>query len=311
MELVGLRDFVAVARAGSFAEAARVQGVAKSTLSKRVQDLESDLGVRLMDRTSRALRLTPEGALVLERARRLLSEADELRAAVDMSDVVPRGHLRLACPPMFGHAFMGELSSAYLKAFPATTLEAVFTDRLVDLVEEGFDCAIRVLDEADSTLMSRTFARARGIVVATPAFAEAHPELVHPAQLSQIPFVGIILNGRVLGWSLVRGNEAVDVAPGGPLFLGGMTAVLEAVRLGTGAAGLPEFLVADDLASGRLVRLLPEWSAPERALRVVYPAGRHLAARVRAFIDLLADRFPGGQVEHTRWLSQTIEGDPA
>jgi DNA-binding transcriptional LysR family regulator len=291
MELAALRDFVTVVGEGSMSGAARALGQPKSTLSRRIQMLEDELGVRLLERTTRAIRLTAEGALLHGRAQRLVLEADELRRAVSGHDTEPRGPLRVACSVLFGQVFMGAIAADYVRRWPQTTLDVVFTDRAVDLVEEGFDCAIRATDDTDSTLISRTFARARGLIVASPDFAARHGGIGHPDSLSGIPCIAFAPMGEPLAWPFAREGQTVLVRPVGPLQLGGMSAVREAALAGAGAAAVPEFLVADDLATGRLVRMLPDWTSSERALRLVYPAGRHLSVRVRAFLDLVVARF--------------------
>lgn len=292
MDLVALRDFVTIVQEGSFSGAARLLGQPKSSLSRRIQLLEDEFGVRLLERTTRALRLTAEGALLHARAQRLVSEAEELRRALGGLDPVPRGPLRVACSVLFGQTFMGAIAADYVMAHPHTTLDVVFTDRPVDLIEGGFDCAIQVAEQIDPGLIARTFARARGLVVAAPAVAHRHADATTPEALASVPSIAFAPTGDPLPWPLVRDGRTVLFTPAGPLRLGGLAAVRDAALAGAGVAGVPEFLVAEDLAAGRLVRMLPGWEAPERALRLVHPAGRHLSARVRAFMDLVVTRFP-------------------
>jgi DNA-binding transcriptional LysR family regulator len=292
MDLLALKGFIAVVEEGSFSGAARALRQPKSTISKRVQSLEDDLAVRLLERTTRAVRLTPDGALLLERARQLTAEAEELRRSIRDRDTTPRGPLRVVCSTLFGQVYMGQIAAEFVKTWPETTLDVVFSDRPVDLVEGGFDCAIRATEDTDGSLVTRTFARARGLIVASPDLAARHADLDHPDGLRGMPTIGFAPIDQVMGWPLVRNGESVVFEPAGPLKLGGLSAIRDAALAGAGATGLPEFLVAEDLAAGRLVRLLPDWETPERALRLVFPSGRQQSARVRAFVDLITARFP-------------------
>ena len=301
MDLNTLREFSAIAAEGSFAAAARRLGMPKSTISKRIQDLESALGVRLMDRTTRQLRLTAEGALVLARAERILADAADIaRALRDPEDAAVRGHLRLAVPVLFGAAFIGQIVAASRRLYPDLTLEIVLTDSQPDLIEEGFDAAIRVDHPADSPFVALPFARSARVVVATPDLCPA--PLTDPAELAGLP---VLLHGvgLVQGWHLARGprgphgargREARTVRLVGGLALTSHLALRDAALGGAGVALLPLFLVERDLAEGRLVRVLPDWDCPAGDLSLVYPGPQALTARLRAFRDLLVQAFPDG-----------------
>ncbi|MGS4944580.1 LysR substrate-binding domain-containing protein [Meridianimarinicoccus sp. RP-17] len=292
MDLNTLREFSAIAAEGSFAAAARRLGMPKSTISKRIQDLEAALGVRLMDRTTRRLSLTAEGALVLARAERILADAGEIaRALSDPDEVAVRGHLRLAVPLLFGQAFIGQIVAASRRLYPDLTLEVVLTDSQPDLIEEGFDAAIRVGHPADGPFVAQRFARSEQVVVATPDLC---PEpLTDPAGLASLP---VLLHGvgLVQGWHLTRGREDRTVRLVGGLALTSHVALRDAALGGAGAALLPLFLVERDLAEGRLVRVLDGWDGPAADLHVVYPGPQALTARLRAFRDLLLQAFPDG-----------------
>lgn len=292
MDLNTLREFSAIAAEGSFAAAARRLGMPKSTISKRIQDLEAALGVKLMERTTRRLSLTAEGALVLARAERILADAGELaRALSDPDDVAVRGHLRLAVPLLFGQAFIGQIVAASRKLYPDLTLEVVLTDSQPDLIEEGFDAAIRVGHPADSPFVAQTFARSPQVIVAAP---ELCPDpIADPAALAGLP---VLLHGvgLVQGWHLTRGREDRTVRLVGGLALTSHVALRDAALGGAGVAQLPLFLVERDLAEGRLVRVLDAWEGASAEFSFVYPGPQALTARLRAFRDLLVEAFPHG-----------------
>lgn len=292
MDLNTLREFSAIAAEGSFAAAARRLGMPKSTISKRIQDLEAALGVKLMDRTTRRLRLTAEGALVLARAERILADAGEIARALQAPDnAAVRGHLRLAVPVLFGQAFMGQIVAASRRLHPGLTLEAVLTDSQPDLIEEGFDAAIRVGHPADSPFVAQPFARSDRVVVATPDLC---PEpLTDPAGLATLP---VLLHGvgLVQGWHFIRGREDRTVRLVGGIALTSHVALRDAALGGAGVAQLPLFLVERDLAEGRLVRVLNGWDCPSAEMHFVYPGPQALTARLRAFRDLLLQAFPDG-----------------
>jgi len=292
MDLNTLREFSAIAAEGSFAAAARRLGMPKSTISKRIQDLEAALGVRLMDRTTRRLSLTAEGALVLARAERILADAGEIaRALKDPDDAAVRGHLRLAVPLLFGQTFIGQLAAASRRLYPDLTLEVILTDSQPDLIEEGFDAAIRVGHPADSAFVAQPFARSEQVAVAAP---ELCPEpLTDPAGLAALP---VLLHGvgLVQGWHLTRGREDRTVRLVGGLALTSHVALRDAALGGAGVVQLPLFLVERDLAEGRLVRVLDGWDSPASDLYFVYPGPQALTARLRAFRDLLVQAFPDG-----------------
>jgi len=292
MDLNTLREFSAIATEGSFAAAARRLGIPKSTISKRIQDLEAALGVRLMERSTRRLSLTAEGALVLARAARILADAADIAQALgDPGADGPRGHLRLAVPVLFGESFIGQIVAASRRLYPDLTLEVVLTDSQPDLIEEGFDAAIRVGPPADGSVAAQPVARSERVVVAAPELCPA--PLDDPADLAAHP---VLLHGvgLVQGWHLTRGRDERTVRLVGGLALTSPVALRDAALAGAGVAQLPLFLVEQDLAAGRLVRVLDGWTGPAVDLHLVYPGPQALTARLRAFRDLLIQAFPKG-----------------
>lgn len=287
LDLQKLRAFRAAARAGSITAAALALGAPKSTVSKRIADLEGDLGVRLIERTTRAFRVTAEGEVLAARADRLLSDADDIRRSLTEAGAAARGHLRIAVPTLMGHLLMGRIAAAFRARHPEITLEVHVLDRAPDLLEEGFDGAVRVGEVEEGSLVARTLLRTSAVVVASPDLPGAGSAR-RPEDLLGLPLVGHTTPWAG-AWTLVddAGRE-VSVAAEPPLRLASLLAIRDAVAAGAGAAILPMLLVGEDLAAGRLVRLLPGWNGPAKPLRFVYPTAQSMTARLRAFIDLLA-----------------------
>lgn len=290
MDLNALREFSAVIEQGSFAGAARKLNTPKSTVSKRIQDLERDLGVRLIERTTRRLRLTPEGAVVLARAERILADAEDISRSLGDSDGQVRGHLRVAAPLLFGQTFLGSVAAKLRAQHPEITLELMLTDGQPDLDEEGLDAAIR-LGGVNSALVSHPLFNSRRVLVASADVTLKAPE--HPRDLADCP-VALYGVGLVQTWHLTNGRDDTIVRVAGGLGFSSYPCLHSAVKSGAGLGLLPEYIVADDLAAGRLVRHLPEWSSQPVEVSVVYPGARALTHRLRAFIDLLQAEFHRG-----------------
>lgn len=288
MNFTELRDFVAVARAGSFAAAAIATGVPKSTLSKRVQMLEASLELRLIERSTRKLRLTQDGNLLLERAARLITETDDLERLMRDRNEEPRGRLRVSVPVMFGQELMGKVAAAYTARWPETEIEVVMTDRRSDLIEDDFDCAIRIGPLKDSNNIARRLAWSHTVLVVCPKFAAGRKLPDKPGDISIWPSIAFAPAGAPVPWTIESGNRQIEMSPQSSITLGSMHAVRAAAIAGGGVALVPAFLVVEDLADGRLMRLLADWRGPASSVNIVYPSRRHVSARLRAFIDLLA-----------------------
>lgn len=296
MNVSSLADFLAIIDAGSLAAAARATGTPKSTLSKRLADLERALGVRLVERSTRSLRPTDDGLLLKSRATRLMAEFGELERMMRDRAETPAGRLRISTPLLFGQLHMASLAAAYRRSFPGVSIEVVMSDRRVDLIEEDFDCAIRVGDLPDSELVARRFATSRRVLVAAPSLLEGRPVPARPADLSAFPVVARP-GAANDDWQLECGARRETLRLPAMLTFDSLISVRDAAIEGAGIAFIPDTLAADALADGRLVRLLPDWHGPESVLSLVYPSRRHVPARLSAFVDLLAAWFrPGGGV---------------
>jgi DNA-binding transcriptional LysR family regulator len=286
MDLLALTDFNLVARHGGFGRAARASGRPKATLSRRVAELEAGLGLRLLERGARTLKLTEEGRALHERTGALLTEIDETAAAIASGGDQPRGRLRISAPMLFSQLAMGKLAAGFALAYPAVRLQVTTEDRAVDMVEEGIDLVIRVNPDPDASLVGRIFLRDRLVVVASPALAR-------PVGDAPVPAVVRAAADRGAAWEVETPAGPARIAIDPVLGLSSLVMVRDAVRAGVGAGRLPVSLVSRDLAAGRLVHW-GEVAGPEIALWALYPSRRLLSARVSAFLAHLKAAFPMG-----------------
>ena len=286
MDLNAVRDFLVVAEYGSYAEAGRILGLPKSTLSRRVAALEQSLGVRLIDRNSRRLRLTAEGDELRERAASLVTALSDLEEQVQPSDAPLKGRLRISVPVLFGHVCLGRIAARFADAHPGVLLEAVVEDRRIDLLREGFDAALRVNPSPDSTLTGRVLGRNRLVLVAAPALASRLGYKSGSPQDVEWPAVVRQGWGHDGQWDIEVTGTAVRVSAKVRLDLSSPLAIRDAVIAGAGAALLPQVLVEQDLSDGRLIRLGERSGTPEE-IWIVHASGRLPSRRLRALIDVL------------------------
>ena len=289
MDLLALADFNLVARHGSFGEAARSTERPKATLSRRVSELESSLGLRLFERGPRGLKLTQEGRALYERTGALLTELAESAAAIASGSEEPRGRLRISAPTLFSQLAMGKLVATFALKYPEIRLEVTTEDRPVDMIEEGYDLVIRVNPDPDESLIGRVFLRDRLVVVAWPGLAR-------PKGKSSVPAVLRGGNDPIGAWDVrgPKGKSRIAIEP--VAYLSSLIMVRDTVRLGVGAASLPLSLVSHDIAAGRLAHW-GDVDGPEIALWALYPSRRLLSPRVSAFLDHIKEAFPLGQPE--------------
>ncbi|RWO55259.1 LysR family transcriptional regulator [Mesorhizobium sp.] len=285
MDFLALADFNLVARHGGFGKAARATGRPKATLSRRVGELESSLDLRLFERGARSLKLTEEGRALFERTGALLAELDETASAIASGGQRPKGRLRISAPLLFSQTAMGRIAAGFALKYPEVRLEVTTEDRPVDMIEEGYDLAIRVNPDPDESLVGRAFLRDRLVVVASPDLPRASGGLAAPGVARWA--------GDRQTWHVKTqgGRSTIAIEP--VLALSMLVMVRDAVRAGVGAARLPISLVAHDLADGTLV-LWGDIDGPEIALWALYPSRRLLSARVSAFLNFLKQAFPNG-----------------
>lgn len=289
--LAGMAIFARVVDAGGFSAAARELGLSKSAVSKQVSALEDKLGARLLHRTTRRMSLTEAGAALLERGRRVLAEAEEAEALVGALQAEPRGTLRVNAPMTFGTMHLGPAISDFLALHGAVTVDLGLDDRFIDLVDEGWDVAIRIGRLADSSLVARKLAAARRVIVASPGYLAARgaPQRLDDLLRHDCLCYSYMTAGEEWRFDGPDGEESVRVV--GRLHANNGEILRAAVCAGAGIATLPTFICGPDIASGRLVRVLPQYEVRGSGIYAVWPPGRHLTAKVRAFVDFLAERF--------------------
>lgn len=289
MDLLALADFNLVARHGGIGRAARASGRPKATLSRRVAELERSLELRLFERGARTLKLTEEGRALFERTTAFFDELDESVAAIASGGERPRGTLRISAPLFFAQAAMGKLAAGFALKYPEVRLEVTTEDRIVDMIEEGYDVIIRVNPAPDESLIGRVFLRDRLVVVASP-------RLVRPAGNGVVPCVVRGAGDRGPTWNITAPNGRTHINVEQVLSLSSLFMVRDAVRAGVGIGRLPVSLVNRDLFNGQLVHW-GDVDGPEIALWALYPSRRLLSARVSVFLDFLREAFPTGKPE--------------
>ncbi|AIR90998.1 LysR substrate-binding domain-containing protein [Pseudomonas cremoricolorata] len=290
-DLNDLFYFTEVVAAGGFAAAGRRLGIPKSRLSRRIAELEARLGTRLLQRTTRQLKLTAVGERYLHHCQAMLLEAEAADEVVASMSSEPRGRLRVSCPVALAHALLPDIITRFLSQYPLVQLDMVLLNRRVDLISEGIDVALRVreLGDEDPALVTRRLSQAQMQLVAAPGFAE---RLDDPAQLAELPVLGATEADRLVHLRLLHGDgRRHDLALEPRLAVDDFVVRNAAVRAGLGFSALPSLFCEAELERGELVRLLPEWSLPGGWLQAVYPHRRGLLPAVRAWIDHLAASF--------------------
>jgi DNA-binding transcriptional LysR family regulator len=289
---VAIKSFVAVAEAQSFSEAARRLRMTKSAVSRQVGELERELGARLLHRTTRSLSLTDAGHSYFERVSRILVDLDEAHRAIGELRTAPRGKLRVSAPMSFGSLHLMPAVSDFLAAYPDVIIDLALTDRFDDLVDDGFDVAVRVATPSVSTLASRTLASARRVICASPKYFSSHGALATPDDLKAHVCLFYSNLTPTRDWRFVTSDGAPwHVTVHGRLSANNGEALRIAALRGLGLVSLPTFIVGPDLKAGRLVSVLEAYIAQDLTISAVYPHSRHVAPAVPAFISFLADRF--------------------
>jgi len=284
-----LRYLTATVEAGSFTRAADRLGVAKTVVSQQVQQLEKELQVSLLKRTTRKLNLTEIGRDFYNRAVAILRDAEDAFGEASRGSETPTGTLTVTAPMHYGQAVVAPALAAFLKRFPNVGIEVKFDDALLDLVDADVDVAIRLGWLADSALHARRLGSFRQVLACAPALANGASGALSPAALAALPWIGNRLLRHPLEWTFARGEEKVTVTGRAAIMADKTAATHACVLAGAGVAVLPDFVVRQDLEDGRLLHLLPEWTLPEGGIYAVYPEARFRTARVRRFIEVLAE----------------------
>lgn len=293
-DLSGIAVFAAVVEAGSFTAAADKLNQSKSAVSKQVTRLENRLGAQLLARTTRKLSLTEVGQAFYERCRRIITEAEEAALAVTHLQDVPRGKLRVTAPLSFGIAYLATAIPDFMSLYKELAVEMDFNDRRVDILEEGYDIAIRIGTLEDSSLIAKRITQSRFTVMASPAYLEKNGTPVHPSDLEGHNCLAYSYQESPQSWRFRNPDpprEERVVRVKGNFMANNGNVLAAAGAAGMGVQQSPTFICADYLRTGALVPLLERYEPEPLGIHALYPPNRHLSAKVRVFIDFLTARF--------------------
>ena len=285
--LQSVEVFLKVAELGSYSAAAVRLGMSKSTVSKHVAALEARLGIRLLNRTTRRLSLTEGGQIFRDRGLTVIDAMAAAEQCVTRLTEAPRGKLKVNAPMTFGIRYLSPILPRFLETYPEVELELSLNDRRVDLIDEGYDLAVRIGKLDDSSLIARKLARTTLACVASPAYLERHKPPTHPNELSAHACLRYSYSLTPGEWRFDRDGETVRVRVDGRYVANNGDVIREAAIAGLGVSCQPLFFLRDELAQGRLLCLLEDWSMPELVVHAVYPESRHVSPKLRAFIDFL------------------------
>lgn len=294
--LQGLVAFAETVARGSFAAAARGLGLSPSAVAKAVGRLEDALGVRLLHRTTRQVSLTSDGRSLYERCRHIVDDLEALRAEAEGVRGEPAGTLRLNLPVTFGKRVMVPLLATLVARHPRLALDLTFSDRFEDIVRSGYDAAVRIGTLQDSSLVGHRFGAQQMLVVGSPGYLAAHGRLRQPDDLAAHRCLVFRLpsSGRPRPWQFARDGAAVEIVPATHVTMDDGEALAEGAASGLGLAQLPDYIAHADLASGRLVEVLPAFRTPPMPISLVYPTSRHVPPRLRVLVEALTRRTGAG-----------------
>ena len=293
-KLKAIDVFVRVVDLGSFTRAADALGIPKATASTLVQDLEATLGVRLLQRTTRRVGLTADGAAYYERCVRILDDVREADESVSSRHGLPEGRLKVDMPTSMARLLMHRAIPELLQRYPGLQLEVGCSDRLINVVTEGVDCVLRVGELRDPSLVARRVGEMRMVTVASPAYLARHGTPQHPLELMQPPHRCVhyfVAPGKVGPFDFRRGDETLAITPPGPLSVNDSNAYWDACVAGLGVGQLGDLVLDAPAHAGLLQPILTDWCAGVWPVHVVFPSNRHLSTRVQAFVEWAAEQF--------------------
>ena len=297
--------FTKVVEAGSFSRAAERLGMSTTAASRHVAELEKHLGTRLLHRSTRRLSLTDTGRAFYERSVQILADLDEAEAVAGSATSRPSGVLKINLPVSFGIVHLAPILPDFTARYPEISLDVAISDRVVDLVEEGYDLAVRISRNLQTTLVARPIASTRLVVCAAPAYLERHGVPRVPEDLAAHNCLSYSYSATGNEWHF-EGEDGIHVASvAGSMHANNGDMLRAAALAGMGIILQPTFLVGDDLKTGRLSLLLPEYRIPDVTIYAIYPSRRHLSAKVRAFVDFLVERF-GGEPTWEAWQHRQV-----
>ncbi|OYT90069.1 MAG: LysR family transcriptional regulator [Burkholderiales bacterium PBB3] len=301
-KLKQLESFVSVATRGSLTAAANAEGVAPAIMGRRLDALEERLGVKLLLRTTRRITLTHEGSAFLEDCQRIIADVANAEASVSAGGVKASGHLRITAPAGFGRRHVAPLVPRFRELHPDVSISLNLSDRVVDIAGEGFDCAVRVGDMPDSSLVSVRMADNRRLCVATPAYLKRHGTPQTPADLPRFQCLALTSDAsQTRGWAFKlpagaqdaagKEGEVIHLKPAGPLDCSDGQVLHDWCLAGYGIAWRSTWEVESEIAAGQLVAVLEDYAAPPNGIYAVFPQRKHLPLRVRLWIDFLKERY--------------------
>ena len=291
-KLAGMAMFVRVVEIGSFTAAATASGVSPTMVAKHVRTIEQRIGARLLHRTTRRQQLTEVGRLYYERCKRVLSEVDLAEASASELQASPRGLIRLVAPVSFGSQSLTPVLADYLAAHPEVNVELTLDNRVADLINDGYELGLHIGHIDAVGLVARPLRPYRRILAAAPGYLAQHGQPEHPEQLKAYSCLGLSYWRHHDRWHLVGpGGELCDVAVKGRFSANQGDALRNAALHGAGIVLQPEVLLADDIAAGRLLPVLPTWSYKPTPMYLIYPQDTRPTAKLRSVIDLLLKRF--------------------
>ena len=292
-KLQAMEVFVQVVDAGSFTRAADTLQLPKATVSTLVQSLEAALSTKLLHRTTRAVTVTTDGAAYYERCLRILSDVRDAEESLSRTRLSPSGRLRVDAPTGLSSEILVPALPDFFARYPDIMLELGSTDRPVDLVEEGVDCAVRGGELWDTSLIARRVGVVNFVTAAAPGYLERHGIPQHPRDLERHLCINYFSakTGKTYDWDFRRGNEKIDIAMRGVIALNDSNAYVQAGLAGLGVIQMSDYLLMQHVETNRLVRLLPEWTCEPLPVHIVYPQNRHLSAKVCVFVECMAELF--------------------
>ena len=289
-----LEVFVEVVKREGFARAAEALETSAANVTRYISDFEAHLGTRLINRSSRKMSLTESGEALYERAKSILDDMAEAEAIASSTSMRARGLLRINAPISFGILHLAPLWPKFRQRYPEVELDIALIDRVVDIVEEGYDMAIRISRAGTTSHAARKLATSHNIVCASPDYLRARGTPVRPSELSQHDCIGYTYAATGDEWNFTdAGNQPQSIKVSCAIHTNNGDTARSASLAGAGITWQPSFLIGDDLRAGRLVQLLPDFRMADIDILALYPSRRHLSAKVRVMIDFLADAFKG------------------
>ncbi|HEF4761437.1 TPA: LysR family transcriptional regulator [Pseudomonas putida] len=280
-----MQIFAAVAQEQGFSAAARRLGMSAASVTRAVAALEKRIGTHLLTRTTRSVHLSETGQRFLEDCRRILAEVQEAEDSAAGSHAQPRGQLTITAPVLFGELFVTPLMVSFLTQFPDVTINALLVDRVVSVVEEGVDVAVRIGELPDSNQHAIRVGEVRRVIVASPQFLASHGRPTHPQDLSQSPIIATSAIGQLKSWPFLESGEPLSIRADPRLVVTANQAAITAAALGLGFTRVLSYQVASKVAAGELEIILADFEMPPLPIHVVYQGGRKAPARVRSFVD--------------------------